>query len=282
MMVMTNKPETQPLLYENQDSQSRLFSYSNHNFVMSFLVLSFALIVPAAMAEESSSKNDLSVSAFVSYNCKKSIGLVHNKVCSDKLISKLDGELNATYKNIVLNGRNPSLAKKKQRQWVEYRNRCSDIGCIRRAYLARLFELSSDTVRSQPLSGQWHWERCLKSRNEGCSNFTVYLAQSGNVLCGSYVFSAPGLGRLSEGEQVSIVGFVSDSGIGEMSVTSGRSGSEHRVLVVHNNNFLNWEVVEEINMSVGFDSPLILSKGILERETEDSGYKKTIESCHKF
>ena len=77
-----------------------------------------------------------------SFDCSKASTTVEHMICSDAELSKLDEDLNVKYKAYLLNSAEPDLVRQKQRYWLEKRNSCKNIRCIKGRYYYRIAELT--------------------------------------------------------------------------------------------------------------------------------------------
>ena len=215
------------------------------------------------------------------FDCAKAGTKVEKLICGDAGLSKLDEELNAAYKTALQGGKQADTIKQAQKQWMKVRNGCADAACVKRAYEERLPLLKTFNVEkaNSRFSGQWHLELCDKKISEECGGFTVYLIQTGKNICGDHFFTTPGGGRLNEGAPRSITGSVADSNAANIVITSGRNGAVFRVRAAENDNILKWEVIEEIKSGPEGDSALVLDKGNLKRETENSSFQAAFSAC---
>ena len=78
-----------------------------------------------------------------SFDCKKAGTLVEQAICSDPLLSSLDGLLAITYKKALKNSSDNSVLRTAQRSWIKSkRNPCKNTKCLKQAYTSRISELS--------------------------------------------------------------------------------------------------------------------------------------------
>lgn len=219
-----------------------------------------------------------------SFDCAKAGTKVEHIICDNPEISKLDEELNAAYKIAVQDQQQAGKVKAAQRLWMGDRNSCLDDVCVKAAYATRLALLGSFHASgiNSNLSGQWHLAICDASISKVCGGFTVYLIQTENKICGDHYFATPGGGRLNEGAPRSIIGLVSDSGIADIEITSGRNGAVFRVRAAESDGTLNWTIMEELKRGEEGDSALILEKGNLKREAENGSYRAAISACQHY
>lgn len=223
-----------------------------------------------------------------SFDCAKAKTTIEKLICADAVLSRLDEELAAVYKTALQDEKRAKSLIQVQKQWMKDRNGCVDADCVKLAYVVRLQGFSNNgeptmhTVgkkTSLNFSGQWHLKLCDKSISEQCGDFTVYLVQTGEKICGDHFFATPGGGRLNEGAPRSIIGSVAESNVANIVITSGRNGAVYRVRATKNDDVLSWEVVEEIKLGPEGDSALVLDKGNLKRELADSNYQSVFSAC---
>lgn len=226
----------------------------------------------------------LSVAAqAASFDCAKAQSVVEHLICDNPELSKLDEELNAAYKTALQDVEPTDSIRQAQKQWMKERNGCVDAVCVKGAYITRLALLRSShsgKVNSN-FSGQWHLAICDTSISKVCGGFTVYLIQTESKICGDHFFATPGGGRLNEGAPRSIIGSVSENGIANIVITSGRNGAVFRVRATENDDTLNWTVTEELKRGPEGDSALVLDQGDLKRETENSSYRAALSACQR-
>jgi uncharacterized protein YecT (DUF1311 family) len=218
-----------------------------------------------------------------SFDCGKAQSKVEHLICDNPEISRLDEELSTAYKTALQDKKQAESLKQAQKQWMKERNGCADADCVKSAYVTRLPLLrSSHTGKvNSNFSGQWHLAICDTSISKECGGFTVYLIQTESKICGDHFFATPGGGRLNEGAPRSITGSVSESGIANIVITSGRNGAVFRVRATENDDTLNWTVIEELKRGPEGDSALVLEKGDLKRETENSSYRAAFSACQR-
>lgn len=83
-----------------------------------------------------------------SFDCAKASTKVEHIICDNPEISKLDEELAQSYKAALQNQADAKRTKQAQRQWVKERDDCADVGCVKRAYEARLATLTKSVVEN--------------------------------------------------------------------------------------------------------------------------------------
>lgn len=77
-----------------------------------------------------------------SLDCAKAASKVEQLVCTHDVLSKLDDDLAATYRQAAaLAAAGATEPKASQRAWLKRRNGCSDTNCITASYQARIAEL---------------------------------------------------------------------------------------------------------------------------------------------
>lgn len=79
------------------------------------------------------------------FNCTKANTFIEQAICNDQELSTLDNYLMTAYKKAIRVSDKDTL-KIEQRIWLKTkRNKCENNSCLKKAYLARLKELSKDT-----------------------------------------------------------------------------------------------------------------------------------------
>jgi uncharacterized protein len=77
-----------------------------------------------------------------SFDCAKAATKVEQLVCTHDVLSKLDDDLAATYRQAAaLTAAGATEPRASQRAWLKRRNACSDADCIAASYQARIAEL---------------------------------------------------------------------------------------------------------------------------------------------
>lgn len=82
-----------------------------------------------------------------SFNCQKASTSIEYLICGDATLSSLDEQLASLYKG-KLKGADPATKEQlvlAQRQWIEGRNYCSGIDCLKAKYEERIAEISQDS-----------------------------------------------------------------------------------------------------------------------------------------
>ncbi len=83
------------------------------------------------------------VSQSASFDCTKAAIPVEKLICTDSELSRLDEELAVAYRTALAQASNADAFKNAHRKWLAAtRGQCDDAPCIKRAYRARLGELS--------------------------------------------------------------------------------------------------------------------------------------------
>lgn len=80
-----------------------------------------------------------------SFDCTKAATTVEKIICTDAEISKLDEELNATYKAALKNAKQAAPVRQSQKQWIKERNACADAACVKQKYVTRLQDYEADS-----------------------------------------------------------------------------------------------------------------------------------------
>lgn len=113
-----------------------------------------------------------------SFDCTKASTLVEKAICSESELSKLDDLLMNSYKEALGNIPNADKLKSEQRDWLSNtRNKCQDVGCLKRAYNKRISDINNIAASSNPVSNRaiknadslWagEWNRIDCSQHEG-------------------------------------------------------------------------------------------------------------------
>jgi len=84
-----------------------------------------------------------------SFDCGKAKSKVEHIICDDAEISRLDDELNESYKAALKDKRKAAAIKKAQKLWMKGRNKCRNNDCLNRMYEKRILALMTgvDTSR---------------------------------------------------------------------------------------------------------------------------------------
>jgi uncharacterized protein len=83
------------------------------------------------------------VSQSASFDCAKAAMPIEKLICTDAELSRLDEELAVAYRAALALASNTDSFKIEQRKWLAAtRGQCADTPCLKRAYRARLAELS--------------------------------------------------------------------------------------------------------------------------------------------
>jgi len=110
----------------------------------------------------------------VSFDCAKASTLVEKTVCSDKELSDLDDLLMQSYKNAMSNATNKKALKAAQLAWLKTRNRCQDVGCLKKAYGERTKQLNTSVVHNDipknVVPGRCHMNSCWWWKVENTEN----------------------------------------------------------------------------------------------------------------
>lgn len=77
-----------------------------------------------------------------SFDCAKASTKVERLICVDATLSKLDEEMSATYKAALRDEKQAIAIRQAQKQWLNIRDDCVDVICVKRAYETRLSSLT--------------------------------------------------------------------------------------------------------------------------------------------
>jgi hypothetical protein len=86
-------------------------------------------------------------------------------ICTDPELSKLDEDLSVKYKAHLLKSAEPDLVRQKQRYWLEKRNSCKNIGCIKIRYYYRIAELTDREKELRDLRSKLEIPKYSKDKN---------------------------------------------------------------------------------------------------------------------
>jgi uncharacterized protein len=99
-----------------------------------------------------------------SFNCTRATSRIEQLICSDSQLSKSDEALAATYTNALKETTNPGSVRKQQRKWLgKLRKSCTDVACVKSAYLERIAQLES--IKKSEAS---FTHRAIKTDSEVC------------------------------------------------------------------------------------------------------------------
>ena len=131
-------------------------------------------------------------------------------------------------------------------------------------------------------AGAWGVKHCMPGRpKDDCGGFYLYLIQRGTRICGDHFMATPGLGRLNEGGDRSVVGAVVGSAA-IVEITSGRDGTRYLAQARRVKDKLEWKLLEELKKGDGFDSPLVGHNLVLTRQKPDEALQQAAEGCREF
>lgn len=103
-----------------------------------------------------------------SFDCAKAQSKVEKLICADAELSKLDEDLAVAYVAAIKDAGNAGV-RQTQKQWVAQRNSCTEVACVKDAYVKRIAELLSDKPSGyRMLQGQGYTlcEAAFKRINE--------------------------------------------------------------------------------------------------------------------
>ena len=78
-----------------------------------------------------------------SFDCAKAQSKVEKMICADAELSKLDEDMAQAYSAALKETDNAGV-RQNQKQWAMQRNSCTEVACVKDAYVKRIAELSSD------------------------------------------------------------------------------------------------------------------------------------------
>lgn len=84
-----------------------------------------------------------------SFDCAKAGTKVEHIICDDAEISRLDDELNESYKAALKDKSQAAAIKKAQKLWMKGRNGCIDAVCVQKAYQKRIGQLKTTAAQTQ-------------------------------------------------------------------------------------------------------------------------------------
>ena len=85
----------------------------------------------------------------VSFDCGKVNNRVEKMICADADLSKLDDKITNVYRRISSIRQESDVLRQAQNTWLQKRNRCADVACVRRAYWVRLQELEQSEADAE-------------------------------------------------------------------------------------------------------------------------------------
>lgn len=104
-----------------------------------------------------------------SYDCAKAHSKVERMICADAQLSRLDEELAAAYEAVLKFNNKATFIHQEQKQWLKERNSCTDEGCLKNVYAARVQQLNTaNTTGYRMLEGNGYTicEEVFKRMNE--------------------------------------------------------------------------------------------------------------------
>ncbi|WP_028862634.1 lysozyme inhibitor LprI family protein [Psychromonas aquimarina] len=102
----------------------------------------------------------ISVANSASFDCAKAASQTEKFICGDAELSRQDSTLGEKYRQLEKSEK----LKKAQRQWVNVRNKCADIQCLKTSYQIRIAELESHYLKQQ-YAGQSQKVTTIKEEN---------------------------------------------------------------------------------------------------------------------
>lgn len=138
------------------------------------------------------------------------------------------------------------------------------LGAVALTQAAGAAQPASAAPAKGAFTGAWSVQWCDKSRPAAdCGGFTVYLLEQGGRICGAHDGATPGLTRLDEGKDNSVVGTAVGSAA-VLTIQSGRSESVSLATVKRQRDALDWVRTETITKGNG-DTDVIANKAVLRR-----------------
>ena len=86
-----------------------------------------------------------------SFDCKLARSKVETMICADSAISRLDEQLGIAYARTLKASGDAQAEKSTQLAWLEARNACADLACLRQAYESRAAELQTKPAGASPI-----------------------------------------------------------------------------------------------------------------------------------
>jgi hypothetical protein len=152
------------------------------------------------------------------------------------------------------------------------------------ALLLGLGHLTPAAAAQADFSGTWTVDWCDKRRpSTECGGFTVHLLQKGDRICGTHSAASPGLSRLDEGADRSIVGLV----VGRtavLTIQSGRSEGIYLVSARKRTVTIDWRRTEMVKAANG-DTDLIANRALMHKTTPiegDQGQASMRAACQAY
>lgn len=82
-----------------------------------------------------------SLASAASFNCQKAATSVEKMICGDAELSGLDSAMATSYKKVLASSPHPGTLVEQQKIWLQQRNLCAAVDCLRTSYTQRLSEL---------------------------------------------------------------------------------------------------------------------------------------------
>lgn len=189
----------------NTDSQFKRINLLRHSFLLSLLVNFWTVA---------------SVNA-ASFDCALATSRIDNAICASPIVSKLDSELDAAYKDALTKNSDPNAVKVAQRAWLrDTRNQCQDDACFVTIYKQRIAALGSTAIEPET-------KLDTNARADISNKTSPYLIDKTATLTSEEAVLIKGqLDKLSR-SNVTVAAFVIDSTGGESIATyTDRLGNE--------------------------------------------------------
>lgn len=78
-----------------------------------------------------------------SFDCAKAQTRVEKLICADAELSRLDDDLGRAWKQHLSDNKFQDQFRTTQKHWITRRNECTDAGCLKQTYQARLEQMAS-------------------------------------------------------------------------------------------------------------------------------------------
>lgn len=103
-----------------------------------------------------------------SFDCSKASTSIEKTLCADAALSDLDELLLQHYKKAQVHAATPDALKDQQKAWLKtVRDACTDAKCLKRAYKARIGELTDVLVNAAPAAAPGAFSGTYARYSEG-------------------------------------------------------------------------------------------------------------------
>lgn len=86
-----------------------------------------------------------------SFDCAKAGTKVEHIICDNPDISKLDDEMDAAFKAVLLEKIQANSVKQLQKKWIRKRNQCTDSACVKAEYISQIRDLNIEIELKKPV-----------------------------------------------------------------------------------------------------------------------------------